>query len=187
MGGRRLLLVDANSLANRAFYALPPLSTSKGVPTNAVYGFLAMLFRLIDERQPDYIICAFDHPSPTFRHAEFEAYKATRKPSPDEFKVQLPMLKEALSVLRISCVELPGYEADDIIGTLACKYSGEGFEVLILSGDKDCLQRWARDGKPSFLSEGSVSPSNTTGAGSKRTWEYGPSRYPISRACRRPV
>jgi DNA polymerase-1 len=140
MGGRRLLLVDANSLANRAFYALPPLSTSKGVPTNAVYGFLAMLFRLIDERQPDYIICAFDHPSPTFRHAEFEAYKATRKPSPDEFKVQLPMLKEALSVLRISCVELPGYEADDIIGTLACKYSGEGFEVLILSGDKDCLQ-----------------------------------------------
>jgi DNA polymerase-1 len=99
-----------------------------------------MLFRLIDERQPDHIICAFDHPSPTFRHVEFEDYKATRRPSPDEFKVQMPMLKEALSVLRLAYVELPGYEADDIIGALACKYSGEGFEVLILSGDKDCLQ-----------------------------------------------
>ncbi|HHX10644.1 MAG TPA: DNA polymerase I [Firmicutes bacterium] len=140
MAGRRLLLVDANSLANRAFYALPPLSTSKGVPTNAVYGFLTMLFRLIDERQPEYIICAFDHPSPTFRHVEFEDYKATRAPSPDEFKVQIPMLKDALSALDMAFVELPGFEADDIIGTLACKYSAEGFDVLILSGDKDCLQ-----------------------------------------------
>lgn len=140
MAAGRLLLVDANSLANRAFYALPPLSTSKGVPTNAVYGFLTMLFKLIEDRQPEYIICAFDHPSPTFRHVEFEDYKATRKPSPDEFKVQVPMIKEALSALDMAFVELPGFEADDIIGTLACRYSQAGFEVLILSGDKDCLQ-----------------------------------------------
>jgi len=140
MAAGRLLLVDANSLANRAFYALPPLSTSKGVPTNAVYGFLTMLFKLIEDRQPEYIICAFDHPSPTFRHVEFEDYKATRKPSPDEFKVQVPMIKEALSALDMAFVELPGFEADDIMGTLACRYSQAGFEVLILSGDKDCLQ-----------------------------------------------
>lgn len=140
MAGKRLLLVDGNSLANRAFYALPPLSTSDGVPTGAVYGFLTMLFRLIEEREPEYIICAFDHPSPTFRHREFEDYKATRKPSPDEFKVQMPMLKEALSALDMAFVELPGFEADDIIGTLACKYSEEGFSVSILSGDRDCLQ-----------------------------------------------
>jgi len=140
MAGKRLLLVDANSLANRAFYALPPLSTSKGVPTGAIYGFLTMLFRLIEERQPEYVICAFDHPSPTFRHVEFEDYKGTRKPSPEEFKVQMPMLKEALSALGLAFVELPGFEADDIIGTLACKYSEEGFTVSILSGDRDCLQ-----------------------------------------------
>lgn len=140
MAGKRLLLVDANSLANRAFYALPPLSTSSGVPTGAVYGFLTMLLRLIDERKPEYIICAFDHPSPTFRHVEFKDYKGTRKPSPDEFKVQMPVLKEALSVLDLAFLELPGFEADDIIGTLACKYSDEGFSVSILSGDRDCLQ-----------------------------------------------
>lgn len=140
MDGKRLLLVDANSLANRAFYALPPLSTSKGVPTGAVYGFLTMLLRLLDERKPEYIICAFDHPSPTFRHVEYKEYKGTRKPSPDELKVQMPVLKEALSALKLAFLELPGFEADDIIGTLAYKYSQEGFLVSILSGDRDCLQ-----------------------------------------------
>jgi len=140
MANEKVLLVDANSLANRAFYALPPLSTMQGVPTGAVYGFLTMLFKLIDEMEPGYIVCAFDHPSPTFRHEEFEEYKATRKPSPEEFKEQIPLLKEALSVLNIPYVELPGFEGDDIIGTLACRYSQEGVPVTILSGDKDCLQ-----------------------------------------------
>lgn len=140
MADEKVLLVDANSLANRAFYALPPLSTVKGVPTGAVYGFLTMLLRLIDETKPGYVLCAFDHPSPTFRHQEFEEYKGTRKPSPEEFKEQIPLLKEALSVLNIPIVELPGFEADDIIGTLACTYSRNGFPVTILSGDKDCLQ-----------------------------------------------
>ena len=140
MDGKRLLLVDANSLANRAFYALPPLSTRSGIPTGAIYGFLNMLLKLVEERKPNHIICAFDHPSPTFRHTEFEEYKSTRKPSPDEFKAQMPILKETLSVLGLAHVELPGFEADDIIGTLACKYSDEGFAVSILSGDKDCLQ-----------------------------------------------
>ena len=85
MADQKVLLVDANSLANRAFYALPPLSTVNGVPTGAVYGFLTMLLKLIDETKPGYILCAFDHPSPTFRHEEFEEYKGTRKPSPEEF------------------------------------------------------------------------------------------------------
>ncbi len=140
MADQKVLLVDANSLANRAFYALPPLSTVNGVPTGAVYGFLTMLLKLIDETKPGYILCAFDHPTPTFRHEEFEEYKGTRKPSPEEFIEQIPLLKEALSVLDMPIIELPGYEADDIIGTLACTYSKNGFPVTILSGDKDCLQ-----------------------------------------------
>jgi len=138
--GKRILLVDANSLANRAFYALPSLSTSKNVPTNAVYGFLTMLFRFVEERKPDYIACAFDHPSPTFRHETYKEYKATRKPSPEAFKAQIPVLKEVLSALEIPIVELAGFEADDIIGTLSRRASEEGMSAIILSGDRDCLQ-----------------------------------------------
>ena len=140
MGGKRLLLVDGNSLANRAFYALPPLSTNEGQPTGAVFGFLTMLFRFIAEKKPTHIAVAFDHPSPTFRHAEFTEYKATRKPAPQEFKVQIPLLKEVLDALRLQHIELPGYEADDIIGTLARKWEDRDLPVTVLSGDKDCLQ-----------------------------------------------
>ncbi|MGE5579553.1 MAG: DNA polymerase I [Bacillota bacterium] len=140
MADRRLLLVDGNSLANRAFYALPPLSTVEGVQTGAVYGFLTMMFRFLSEKRPTHVVVAFDHPSPTFRHSEFSEYKATRKPSPQEFKAQIPLLKEALDALNLAHVELPGYEADDIIGTLACRWKERGMPVTILSGDKDCLQ-----------------------------------------------
>jgi DNA polymerase-1 len=140
MGGKRLLLVDGNSLANRAFYALPPLSTNEGQPTGAVFGFLTMLFRFIAEKKPTHVAVAFDHPSPTFRHAEFTEYKATRKPAPQEFKVQIPLLKEVLDALRLQHIELPGYEADDIIGTLARKWEDRDLPVTVLSGDKDCLQ-----------------------------------------------
>lgn len=136
----RLLLIDANSLANRAYYALPPLSTGQGVPTGAVYGFLTMLFRFIDERKPGYIACAFDHPSPTFRHTEFGEYKATRKPAPEDFKTQIPLLKDVLKALNIKYIEVPGFEADDIIATLAERFKKQGFSVTILSGDRDCLQ-----------------------------------------------
>jgi len=140
MADKRLLLVDGNSLANRAFYALPPLSTVDGVQTGAVYGFLTMMFRFLSEKKPTHVVVAFDHPAPTFRHAEFTDYKATRKPSPQEFKAQIPLLKEALDALNLAHLELPGYEADDIIGTLARRWRDRGMPVTILSGDKDCLQ-----------------------------------------------
>ena len=140
MAGKRLLLVDGNSLANRAFYALPPLSTNEGMQTGAVFGFLTMMFRFLSEKRPTHVAVAFDHPSPTFRHVEFTEYKATRKPSPQEFKAQIPLLKEALDALNLVHVELPGYEADDIIGTLARRWEERDLLVTILSGDKDCLQ-----------------------------------------------
>lgn len=136
----RLLLVDGHSLANRAFYALPPLSTNTGVPTGAVFGFLTMLFRFLQEKKPTHVAIAFDHPSPTFRHSRFSEYKATRKPSPPEFTAQIPVLKEVLGTLNLQVVELPGFEADDIIGTLCTQAQEQGFSVGILSGDKDCLQ-----------------------------------------------
>jgi len=140
MDGKKLLLVDGNSLANRAFYALPPLFTSKGVPTNGIFGFLTMLFRFIEERKPDFIVCAFDHPSPTFRHLEFREYKGTRKPAPEDFKKQIPLLKNVLDALNVAHVELAGFEADDIIATLCQEYGARGFSIIVLSGDRDCLQ-----------------------------------------------
>ncbi len=136
----KLLLVDGNSLANRAFYALPPLSTSQGLHTGAVFGFLTMLLRFIQEMQPTHIAVTFDHPSPTFRHKEFEDYKKTRKPSPEEFKEQMPVLKQVLDALNLGHLEIPGYEADDLIGTLSSLAENQGFQVTILSGDRDCLQ-----------------------------------------------
>lgn len=138
--GRRLLLVDGHSLANRAFYALPALSTNAGVPTGAVFGFLTMLFRFLQEKKPTHVAVAFDHPSPTFRHGEYDEYKITRKPSPPDFKAQIPVLKEVLDTLNLPVLELAGFEADDIIGTLSTQAQEHGFSVSILSGDKDCLQ-----------------------------------------------
>jgi DNA polymerase-1 len=140
MGQKTALLIDGHSLANRAFYALPPLTTSQGVPTGAVYGFLTMLFRFLQEKRPNYVAVAFDHPSPTFRHNQYNEYKATRKPAPDSFKQQIPILKDALETLNLVSVEMPGYEADDVIGTLARRFANLGHKVIILSGDRDCLQ-----------------------------------------------
>jgi DNA polymerase-1 len=137
---KRLLLVDGHSLANRAFYALPPLTASDGTPTGAVFGFFSMLFRFLSEKRPSHIAIAFDLPGPTFRHVEYAEYKAQRKPPPPELSAQIPILKEALDVLRLPRVEMEGYEADDIIGTLASKWKQCGGSVTILSGDRDCLQ-----------------------------------------------
>ncbi|HHW25714.1 MAG TPA: DNA polymerase I, partial [Firmicutes bacterium] len=129
--GRRLLLVDGHSLANRAFYALPALSTNAGVPTGAVFGFLTMLFRFLQEKKPTHVAVAFDHPSPTFRHGEYDEYKITRKPSPPDFKAQIPVLKEVLDTLNLPVLELAGFEADDIIGTLSTQAQEHGFSVSI--------------------------------------------------------
>jgi DNA polymerase-1 len=137
---KRLLLIDGHSLANRAFYALPPLTASDGTPTGAVFGFLSMLFRFLSEKRPSHVAIAFDLPGPTFRHVKYAEYKAQRKPAPPEFSAQIPVLKQVLDVLRLPRVELEGYEADDIIGTLASKWKMCGGTVTILSGDRDCLQ-----------------------------------------------
>lgn len=136
----RLLILDSNSLLNRAFFAIPPLTTSEGINTNAVYGFANMLFKLKDELKPDYIVATFDKKGPTFRHKEFDEYKAGRKKMAPELAEQFPIIKEILSLLSITIHEIDGFEADDIIGSLA-KYSEQnGIEVFIVTGDKDALQ-----------------------------------------------
>ncbi len=136
----KLLLIDGYSILNRAFYGLPMLSNSKGVPTNAVYGFLNILFRLTDMEQPDYAAVAFDLKAPTFRHKMYDAYKGTRKPMPEELHAQVPVIREILTAMGIKTVACEGYEADDILGTLAKKGEAAGMDVMILSGDRDILQ-----------------------------------------------
>jgi len=133
----KLVLLDSNSLINRAFYALPYMSDKNGQPTHAVYGFVSMLIRIIKELKPTHMVAAFDLPAPTFRHEKYEGYKATRKPMPDELGSQIPILKDLLRTMDITIAEYPGYEADDIIGTLAKKTP---FDTVVVSGDKDTLQ-----------------------------------------------
>lgn len=137
---RKLILLDGNSLANRAFYALRLFSTSDGVYTNAVYGFLTMLFRLLEEEKPDYLAVAFDMGRATFRHAEYAAYKGTRKAPPEEFRPQLDLLREVLTALNIPWFRMEQYEADDLLGTLSRQAAQQGVETLIVTGDRDALQ-----------------------------------------------
>lgn len=136
----KTLLIDGNSLINRAFYALPILSTDEGVYTNAVYGFLKMFYKAVDEYQPDNIVCAFDVKHPTFRHEHYGEYKAGRKKMPDELVPQIPLLKEVLKELGVFCFEKPGFEADDIIGTYARLTEEAGGQAAILTGDRDSFQ-----------------------------------------------
>jgi DNA polymerase-1 len=136
----KLVLIDGHSILNRAFYGVPPLSNSQGFPTNAIYGFLNILFKILDEEQPDYLVVAFDVHAPTFRHKMYEAYKGTRKPMPDDLREQVPVMKEVLQAMGITIVEQAGLEADDILGTLARKGEAEGMEVSLVSGDRDLLQ-----------------------------------------------
>jgi len=137
---KRLILIDGNSFCYRAFYAIRNLSTSKGVPTNAVYGFITMLNKIIKEQKPDYLAIAFDLKEPTFRHKKYEDYKIHRKPMPDELVEQMPRIKEVAGAYGFATYELAGYEADDILATIAKKISGKGLEVCIVTGDKDILQ-----------------------------------------------
>jgi DNA polymerase-1 len=136
----KLMLLDGFSLANRAFFALPPLATSAGQPTNAVYGMTMMLLKLLEESKPDYIIMAFDVAAPTFRHQEFKDYKGQRLKMEDSLKVQFPLIRELLTILKIPIVELAGYEADDIIGTMAKRAANQGLLVEIITGDRDSFQ-----------------------------------------------
>ncbi len=134
------MLLDGNSLINRAFYALPGLKNSAGTPTGAVYGFLNMFFKITEAERPDYIAVAYDLRGPTLRHEAYRDYKAHRTGMPDDLAAQMPILKEVLSALGVAQVELPGYEADDLLGTLACRAEKDGYQVVIVTGDRDALQ-----------------------------------------------
>ena len=135
-----LYLIDGNSYVYRAFYAIRELSNSKGFPTNAIYGFTTMLMKIIREKKPDGIIVSFDSPVPTERHRMYEAYKAHRPEAPAELIQQLPYIRTVVSALNIKVFEIPGYEADDILGTIAKRAASEGAFVFIVTGDKDMLQ-----------------------------------------------
>ena len=136
----KLVLIDGHSILNRAFYGVPNLTNSEGLHTNAVYGFLNILFKLLDEEKPDYLAVAFDLKAPTFRHQMYDAYKGTRKPMPAELHEQVPLMKEVLSAMGVPILTKEGYEADDVLGTAAKKAQAEGYEVTIVSGDRDLLQ-----------------------------------------------
>ena len=137
---KKLVLVDGNSLAYRAFFALPLLSNDKGVHTNAVYGFAMILMKMLEDEKPTHMLVAFDAGKTTFRHGTFKEYKGGRQKTPPELSEQMPFIRELLDAYQISRYELEQYEADDIIGTLAKSAEKDGFEVKVFSGDKDLTQ-----------------------------------------------
>ena len=140
MEKKKLVILDGNSLINRAFYALPPMINSKNQPTGGIYGFTTMLFKIFNDIKPNYIAAAFDRKAPTFRHLEYDLYKAGRKKMPEELFVQLQPVKDILKAFNSGLFELDGFEADDILGTLSKQYECEELEVIIFTGDKDALQ-----------------------------------------------
>ena len=137
---KKLVLIDGHSILNRAFYGIPDLTNAEGLHTNAVYGFLNILFKILEEEKPDYLTVAFDVHAPTFRHKMYDAYKGTRKPMAAELREQVPLMKEMLQAMGVKIIEKEGYEADDILGTIAKRSEREGLEVSVVSGDRDLLQ-----------------------------------------------
>ena len=136
----KIVLIDGHSMLHRAFYGVPDLSNGEGLHTNAIYGFLNIMFKILEEEKPEYLAVAFDVHAPTFRHEIYTQYKGTRKPMPEELREQIPVMKEVLAAMGIKTVEQPGLEADDILGTLAKRSEKEGMEVSLISGDRDLLQ-----------------------------------------------
>ena len=155
---RRILIIDGNALVHRSYHALPPLTDKKGELVNAVYGFLLVLFKAIKEIQPEFIVATFDLSAPTFRHKEFRDYKATRQKAPEELYRQIPKIKEILSFFNIPVFEKEGYEADDLIGSIAKLVAQKKFlpkiENIILSGDLDTLQLVSPQTKVSTFKKG---------------------------------
>ncbi len=137
---QKLVLIDGHSILNRAFYGVPDLTNSQGFHTNAIHGFLNIMFKILEEEAPDYLTVAFDVHAPTFRHEIYQEYKGTRKPMPEELREQVPVMKQMLQAMGICIVEQAGLEADDILGTLAVQAEREGMEVALVSGDRDLLQ-----------------------------------------------
>ena len=136
----KLVLIDGHSILNRAFYGVANLTNSEGIHTNAVYGFLNIMFKILEEEQCDHLAVAFDRKEPTFRHNMYSDYKGTRKPMPEELREQVPLMQEVLKAMGIPILTLAGYEADDILGTVAKRMAGQGVEVSVVSGDRDLLQ-----------------------------------------------
>ncbi len=136
----KLMVLDGNSIVNRAFYGIRPLTTKDGLYTNAVYGFVTTLQRLLEEEQPEALCVTFDRREPTFRHLAYEGYKAQRKGMPEELAMQMPVLKEVLDAMDVPRYELAGYEADDLIGTISRRCEGEGWDCVVVTGDRDSLQ-----------------------------------------------
>lgn len=136
----KIVLIDGHSILNRAYYGVPDLTNSDGLHTNAVYGFLNIMFKILDEEKPDYFAVAFDLKAPTFRHKMYEQYKGTRKPMQEELRQQVPVIKEMLEAMQVPLMMLEGYEADDLLGTVAKKAEADGLEAVVVSGDRDLLQ-----------------------------------------------
>lgn len=136
----KIVLIDGHSILNRAFYGLPDLTNSEGLHTNAVYGFLNIMTKILEEEKPQYLTVAFDLHAPTFRHEMYEAYKGTRKPMPEELRQQVPLIKEVLQAMGVTIIFQEGYEADDLLGTIARRSEAKGMDVTIVSGDRDLLQ-----------------------------------------------
>ena len=136
----KIVLIDGHSIINRAFYGVPDLTNKDGLHTNGIFGFVNILLKILEEEKPDYLTVAFDVHHPTFRHEMFTEYKGTRKGMPQELHEQVPVLKELLSAMGIRIMELPGYEADDLLGTVAKRSEAKGMDVLVVSGDRDLLQ-----------------------------------------------
>lgn len=140
MMSEKMVLIDGHSILNRAFYGVPDLTNSEGLHTNAIYGFLNILFKILEEEKPEYLTVAFDVHAPTFRHEMYAEYKGTRKPMLEELRQQVPVMKEVLTAMGVKIVEQAGLEADDIIGTISCLCEQEGMDVSVISGDRDLLQ-----------------------------------------------
>jgi len=137
---KAIYLIDGSSYIYRAYHAVRHLSTSQGLPTNAIFGFTNMLLKLLSEHNPEYMAMAFDAKGPTFRHKMYDAYKANRPPMPEDLVVQIPYIKQVVEGMNIASLELPGYEADDIIGTLVRTAEETTFKVVMVTGDKDFKQ-----------------------------------------------
>ena len=164
----KLMAIDGNSIVNRAFFGIRELNAPDGTPTNAIYGFLAILEHLYAEMKPEAVCVTFDRREPTFRHRSYDFYKAQRKPMPEELAVQMPVLKELLDRLGISRLELAGYEADDILGTLSRLCEEAGDECVVVTGDKDSLQ---------LVSSGTTVCNVKTRMGRNETILYTPERF----------
>ena len=136
----KIVLIDGHSILNRAFYGVPDLTNSEGLHTNAIYGFLNILFKILEEEKPEYLTVAFDVHAPTFRHKMYTEYKGTRKPMAEELRQQVPVMKEVLRAMGIKLIEQEGYEADDLLGTISVLAEEKGMDVSIISGDRDLLQ-----------------------------------------------